>query len=343
MSNSALVNYARMSPCNSGRRTQPISKITVHHMAGNLTVEQCGAVFAPASRGASANYGIGTDGRVGLYVDEANRSWASSSAWNDNRAVTIEVANSSVGGDWPVSDAAWAKLVELCADICRRNGIRALTWTGDRNGSLTCHYMFKATACPGPYLKARMAQLASEVNARLSGGSVSPAPAPQQPAQKPAQASPATVHVHYALRRLNGPWLPEVTDFGEGDQGYAGDPNRQHDLVYMYPDEGTLRYRAHVLGGGWLPYVTKGDPRDTVNACAGIPGRALDGIEAYYVTPDGREYKQAWYRSQTTKRAGWLPVCCDDGSTFKQYDGFCGILGEPLDRFQLAVADKNPF
>lgn len=170
MSNSPLVNYTRISPNRNSPRNRPIGKITVHHMAGNLTVEQCGSVFAPSSRQASSNYGIGTDGRVGLYVDEGDRSWASSSAANDNQAVTIEVANDEIGGNWHVSDAAWDKLVELCADICRRNGFR-LNWTGDASGTLTCHYMFTATACPGPYLKGRMAELAQAVNARLDGSS----------------------------------------------------------------------------------------------------------------------------------------------------------------------------
>ena len=165
MANSSLVNYTRISP-NSNARTQPISKITVHHMAGNLTVEGCGSVFASSSRQASSNYGIGSDGRVGLYVEENRRSWASSSAWNDQRAITIEVANSSTGGDWPVSQAAWNKLVQLCADICRRYNFR-LNYTGDKNGSLTEHRMYAATLCPGPYLHARMNQLANEVNAAL--------------------------------------------------------------------------------------------------------------------------------------------------------------------------------
>ena len=171
MSNSGLVNYTRISPNRNSPRNQPISKITVHHMAGNLSVETCGSVFAPSSRQASANYGIGTDGRVGMYVEEKDRSWASSSSWNDNRAVTIEVANDQIGGNWHVSDAAWNKLVELCVDICRRNGMKSLTWTGDKNGSLTCHYMFAATNCPGPYLKSRMAELAQTVTARLGGAS----------------------------------------------------------------------------------------------------------------------------------------------------------------------------
>lgn len=169
MSNSSLVNYTKISPNRSAPRNQPISKITVHHMAGNLSVETCGNVFAPSSRQASSNYGIGSDGRVGMYVEEKDRSWASSSSWNDNRAVTIEVANDQIGGNWHVSDAAWNKLVELCVDICKRNGMKELKWTGDKNGSLTCHYFYSSTSCPGPYLKSRMAELAQTVTARLGG------------------------------------------------------------------------------------------------------------------------------------------------------------------------------
>lgn len=171
MSNSPLVNYTRISPNRNSPRNQPISKITVHHMAGNLSVETCGNVFAPSSRQASSNYGIGSDGRVGMYVEERDRSWASSSAWNDHRAVTIEVANDQIGGNWHVSDAAWDKLVELCVDICRRNGMKSLVWTGGTDGSLTCHYMYASTNCPGPYLKGRMAELARTVTARLGGAS----------------------------------------------------------------------------------------------------------------------------------------------------------------------------
>lgn len=171
MSNSSLVNYTRISPNRSVPRNQKISKLTVHHMAGNLSVETCGNVFASSARQASSNYGIGSDGRVGMYVEEKDRAWTSSSSWNDNRAVTIEVANDQIGGNWHVSDAAWNKLVELCVDICKRNGMTSLTWTGDKNGSLTCHYMFAATNCPGPYLKSRMAELARTVTARLGGSS----------------------------------------------------------------------------------------------------------------------------------------------------------------------------
>ena len=153
MSNSPMVVYTKLSPNFGSRNGRKITKITPHHMSGNLSIETCGEVFAPSSRQASSNYGIGSDGRIGLYVDEANRPWTSSSYENDSQAVTIEVANSSLGGDWPVSDKAWKALVDLCVDICKRNGIPKLIWTGGPDGTLTMHKMFAATDCPGPYLE----------------------------------------------------------------------------------------------------------------------------------------------------------------------------------------------
>jgi hypothetical protein len=167
MSRSKLVDYVKISPNSTNPRNKPISKITIHHMAGNFSIEQCGAVFANKARQASSNYGIGTDGRVGLYVEEENRSWASSSRENDNMAVTIEVANDVSGGNWHVSDTAFEKLIDLCTDICKRNNIKELNFTGDKSGNLTMHKYFAATGCPGPYLESRFHYIASEVNKRL--------------------------------------------------------------------------------------------------------------------------------------------------------------------------------
>lgn len=168
MSNSSLVSYTKLSPNCDHPRNHAIDKITIHHMAGDLSVETCGNLFSKPSYEASSNYGIGSDGRVGLYVDEGDRAWASASPSNDNRAVNIEVANCATGGDWPVSDAAYRKLIDLCVDICQRNGIKALNYTGGADGNLTEHRMFTATACPGPYLHKRMGRIAAEVNSRLS-------------------------------------------------------------------------------------------------------------------------------------------------------------------------------
>ncbi len=169
MSNSKLISYIRRSPNCNKPRNHPIDTITIHHMAGNLSIESCGALFAKSARQASSNYGIGSDGRVGLYVDEENRSWCSGSRENDHRAVTIEVANDKLGGEWHVSDKALETLIELCADICRRNGIAALRYTGNKSGNLTLHKWFQATNCPGPYLESKLPYIAAEVN-RLLGG-----------------------------------------------------------------------------------------------------------------------------------------------------------------------------
>lgn len=167
MSKSKLVDYTKISP-NSSARTGKISKITIHHMAGNLSVEACAAVFQNTDRQASSNYGIGTDGRIGLYVDESRRAWTSSNRDNDNVAVTIEVANDSREPDWHVSDKALQATIDLCVDICQRNGIAKLNFTGDKSGNLTMHKWFASTQCPGPYLESKFPYIASEVNKRLS-------------------------------------------------------------------------------------------------------------------------------------------------------------------------------
>ena len=172
--NSPLVDYVKISPNSTNPRNHPISVITIHHMAGNLSVEACGNVFATTDRQASSNYGIGSDGRVGMYVEEANRSWCSSNRENDHKAVTIEVANDdTTSGNWHVSDAALSKLIDLCVDICQRNGIPRLNFTGDKTGNLTMHKWFTPTQCPGPYLESKFPYIAEQVNLRLTGAASS--------------------------------------------------------------------------------------------------------------------------------------------------------------------------
>lgn len=168
MARSSLTDYVAISPNRYIGRAYPVEKITIHHMAGNLTVEQCGAIFARPSAQASSNYGVGTDARVGCYVDEADAAWTSADYENDNRAVTIEVANDNLS-TWSSSSKAYNKTVELVVDICRRNGIKELVYTGDASGNLTEHRMFAATACPGPWWHDRMERFAADVNAKLNG------------------------------------------------------------------------------------------------------------------------------------------------------------------------------
>lgn len=174
MSNSPLVNYIKISPNSSNPRNKPITKITIHHVAGNLTVEQVGNIFAPKERKASSNYGVDNRGRVGMYVEEKNRAWTSSSSDNDNQAVTIEVANITGAPDWKVSDIALNKTIDLCVDICKRNNIKRLNFTGDKTGNLTMHKWFANTNCPGPYLESKFPYIANEVNKRLNAGAEKP-------------------------------------------------------------------------------------------------------------------------------------------------------------------------
>lgn len=184
MTNSNLVSYTRLSPNHSGRRTHAIDRITPHCVVGQCSVETLGNIFAPTSREASCNYGIGVDGRVGMYVEEKNRSWCSSSNSNDQRAVTIECASDTKHPYW-MNDKVYSTLIKLCVDICKRNGKKKLIWFGDKNKTLnyspksdemvlTVHRWFANKSCPGDWLYSRLGDLAKKVTAELGDSSVTP-------------------------------------------------------------------------------------------------------------------------------------------------------------------------
>lgn len=168
MTKSSLCTYTNLTSNRStGRGGNKVCKITPHYMCAHWTGKQCADYFASTSRQASSNYCIGYNGDIAMSVDENNRAWTSSSGWNDRQAITIECANNS---DSSLTTATWNSLVNLCVDICKRYGFR-LSYTGNKNGSLTEHRMFASTDCPGAWLHANMSRLASEVNAILDGGS----------------------------------------------------------------------------------------------------------------------------------------------------------------------------
>ncbi|NCC07451.1 MAG: cell division protein [Clostridia bacterium] len=181
--NSPLVNYTKLSPNNSGLRNHCIDTITIHCVVGQCSVETLGNIFAPESRQASSNYGVGVDGRIGLYCEEKNRSWCSSSASNDHRAITIEVASDTTH-PYAVNAKAYAALIDLVTDICKRNGIKQLLWKGDKSligqvdkQNMTVHRWFANKSCPGDYLYNRHGEIAAEVNKRLNA-----AVTPEKPA-----------------------------------------------------------------------------------------------------------------------------------------------------------------
>lgn len=179
--NSSLVSYTKLSPNHSGQRTHSIDRITPHCVVGQLSAESICGCFTSTSRQASCNYGIGTDGRISLCVEEKNRSWCSSSNANDQRAVTIECA-SDTAEPYAMNSKVYASLVKLCADICRRNGKKKLLWLGDKDKTLnyspksdemvlTVHRWFANKSCPGNWLYSRLSDLAAKVTAELGGTS----------------------------------------------------------------------------------------------------------------------------------------------------------------------------
>ena len=179
--NSPLVSYTKLSPNHSGQRTHSIDRITPHCVVGQCSVETLGNIMYPTSRQASCNYGIGPDGRVGMYVEEKNRSWCSSSNANDQRAITIECASDTFH-PYAMNDKVYATLITLCTDICKRNGKKKLLWFADKNKSLnyipaademvlTVHRWFANKSCPGDWLYSRLGDVAAKVTANLSSAS----------------------------------------------------------------------------------------------------------------------------------------------------------------------------
>lgn len=177
MSNSSLVDYIEISPNRNSPRNHEIDTITIHCYVGQVTVERMGKGFAKASKKASCNYGIGLDGRIGMFVEEGDRSWCSSDADNDNRAITIECACDSKS-PYAINDKVYESLIKLCADICKRNNIKELKWKADKKligqvdkQNMTVHRWFANKACPGKYIYDRLGQIADDVNAKLAADS----------------------------------------------------------------------------------------------------------------------------------------------------------------------------
>ena len=224
MSNSPLVVHTRISPNRTSPRNAKIDTITIHCVVGQCTAETIGNIFAPASRQASSNYGVDKDGRVGMYVEEKDRSWCTSSGANDHRAITIEVSSDTTH-PYAVTAKAFAGLLDLVTDICKRNGIKQLLWRADKSligqpdkQNLTVHRWFANKACPGDYLYNLHSQITDEVNKRL-GAAPSPPVTPQ--AFKVGDVVSFTGSVHYtSSQAATGasckPGLAKITAVADG-------------------------------------------------------------------------------------------------------------------------------
>lgn len=295
VSNSPLVTYTNLSRNHSGRRTEPITKIAIHHMYAVWSGKRCADYFATTKRQASSNYCIGVNGDIAMSVEEKNRAWTTSSNWCDQRAVTIEVANSSLSGDTPVSAASMKSLIALVADICKRNGIKKCTYTGDKSGVLQMHKWYASTSCPGKYLGSRFSYIAEEVNKLLAPKPTTTKPkAPTQP--KTTSFKPYTVAVSTPVLNVRA---------GAG-MGYKVNRTVKADEVYTIVEEkdgwGKLK-----SGAGWisLAYTKKTTVKTTAKK-VDIDKLAREVIAGKYGNGEQRKKTLGSHYSQVQKRVNEL-------------------------------------
>lgn len=215
--NSKLVNHTHLSPNHYNGRDHIIDTITIHCVVGQCGVESLGNIFADSKRQASSNYGVGYDGRIGLYVEEKNASWCSSSYSNDNRAITIEVASDTYD-PYAVTEKAYNAVIKLVADICKRNGIKKLVWSTNKNQrmnhlngcNMTVHRDYANKSCPGDFLYNRMGDIAKKVNALLgaSGSSTTPSDSGTTPTPSATVNAGDVVKVTSGATYYNGKAVP---------------------------------------------------------------------------------------------------------------------------------------
>lgn len=265
MSNSPLVNYTKISPNKSSPRNHVIDTITIHCVVGQCTVERLGNIFAPTAKQASSNYGVGLDGRIGMYVEEKDRSWCSSNRANDNRAITIEVASDNKE-PYAVNARAYAALIDLVTDICKRNGIKKLLWKADKSlvgqvdkQNMTVHRWFTSKSCPGTYLYNKHPEIASEVNKRLG---VAENPVDTEP---PVISTPANVKAEPKT----------IWDFFKGkglsDFAVAGIMGNLHAESALLPNnlQNTYNTRLGMSDEAYTKAVDDGSYTNFVNDSAG--------------------------------------------------------------------------
>lgn len=258
MSNSPLVSYTNISPNQSGKRQYPITRISPHCVVGQCSIEGLGGLFANPNLEASSNYGIAADGRVGMFVEENCRSWCTSSWDNDQRAVTIECASDTYH-PYAFKDNVYQRLIELCADICERNGKNKLVWIADKNKALnytpasneillTVHRWFANKACPGDWLMARMQDLADKVTERLQPVPT-PTPQPKVPVNTPTK-NRGEYAINYRSYITNYGWMNWVGD-GElsGSQGF-GVPIESIQIEGGMGQNLTIEYQLHIQKNG---------------------------------------------------------------------------------------------
>ncbi|KAF0343793.1 N-acetylmuramoyl-L-alanine amidase [Pediococcus acidilactici] len=324
----------------------------------NVVIAHATAVYAPARNvaayekrawydvGAYVQYIVGDGGKIYRVGAEGYQAWGAGSWANANAPVQVELAQTYDNSEFHKDYVTYVNLLRSSAiKYGIPTDVDSSAWRGVKSHLWVTNHVWGDHTDPYGYLATHgitKAQFAHDVKYGFSssGNNVNTTPVPTPKPSKPANKK--AVHVTYALHQKGKQWLNPVEDFGSGSNGFAGVPNHVHDMLYIKVNRGSIKYRVHTIEDGWLPWVHKGDKNDTVNGVAGIKGHTIDGVQMYYTTPSGETYQQAYYRSQTTQRAGYLGTCADNGSV-AGYDSFAGVLGEPLDRLQININNSSNF
>lgn len=305
-----------------GRSGYSLTHIAVHYTSTKASAKNNAVYFARnENQGASAHYFV-DDISAEIYqsVKDTDTAWAVGDWAMNCRSVSIEVVSAGENfSNTEIKKAAW-----LVQKLQAKYGIP--------DSRVIRHYDVNGKRCPAPYIDATKWK---NLRNKLVGGSTSEGSTASKPASSKKKLG--KVDVTYELNKYGGGWIGAVKNFNnKNSEGFAGIPYAKHDLFRAKVSKGSIRYRCHdQKSGKWTEW------KKDWQACE--VASYIDGIQLYYATPSGYKYQQAWYRSQTTERAGWLAVCCDDGNSVDGYDGWCGMYGEPLDRIQIAIGDSNPF
>lgn len=265
MSNSALATYTRITKNKTSPRNHAIDTITIHCIVGQWTAKQGCDYFATTDRQCSANYVVGKDGSIGLSVDEKDRSWCSSNGTNDNRAITIEVASDTTH-PYAVTAKAYAALLDLVTDICKRNGIKKLVWSTNKNDrvnhrngcNMTVHRDFANKACPGEYLYSRHGEIAAEVNRRLQGASNGGGVVTPTAAEKPTGGTTEATVTPYLVRvKISNLNIRKGPGTNYGSTGFI--KPGVYTIVAESTGTGATKWGKLKSGAGWisLDYATK--------------------------------------------------------------------------------------
>ena len=343
MSNSSLVSYTKISPNRTSPRNHKIDTISIHCAVGQFTAKQLlnlsHFVNYDSKKGSSCNYAIGHDGSIGMGVEEKDRSWCTSSRSNDHRAITIEVA-SEKEHPYEVTDAAYKALIELLTDICKRNSIKELKWKADKSligqtdkQNMTVHRWFANKACPGDYLYKKHPYIAKEVNKLLGVKKPNVVTNVVNKVVNKVTGKVTKPDVIYRVK-AGGKWLPEVKNLAD----FAGIEGKAITDVAIKVTKGSVKYRVHIKGNGWLPYVTGYNIKDHNNGYAGN-GKVIDAIEIYYSTPSDYSKKNGYLKAKyrvSPLNGNYYSYQYDNEKSNGQ-DGYAGDFGTSIDRLQIAL------